>query len=353
MKNLIRKIHLIAGLTIGSIVFIVATTGCFYAFEEEFRNILYKNELVIKAESIQKTFEELIKIVKTNFPKEKIKNIKIKKDATSSIEFILKNKKSVFVNPYSGKIIGTINKENDFFGIVLQLHRSLFLGDVGKIITGTSALLFIVMLITGIIIWWPRNKEVLKQSLWIKPNASFKRKTLDWHRAFGFYASWILIFTSLTGIIWSFKWAENTMYWMTNSKKEERKEFHSEHLSDTNTISVDGILNKVEKYQMASKECFIAMPEDSTGVYRITFRYDDGGFYKKMDQLFLDQYTGKIINTKLFNEAQLGDKLKSTNYDIHTGKAFGFIGQLIIFFASLIAASLPITGFLIWKNKRY
>jgi uncharacterized iron-regulated membrane protein len=139
-----------------------------YAFEEEFRNILYKNELFIKAESIQKPFAELIKIVKTNFPKEKIKNIKIKKNATSSIEFILKNKKSVFVNPYSGKIIGTINKENDFFGIVLQLHRSLFLGDVGKVITGTSALLFIVMLITGIIIWWPRNKEVLKQSLWIK-----------------------------------------------------------------------------------------------------------------------------------------------------------------------------------------
>jgi uncharacterized iron-regulated membrane protein len=209
------------------------------------------------------------------------------------------------------------------------------------------------MLVTGIIIWWPRNRAALKQSLWIKSNASFKRKTLDWHRALGFYASWILIFIALTGIIWSFKWAENTMYWMTNSKKEERKALHSERLSDSSTISIDGILKKVENYQMASKECFIAVPEDSLGVYRITFRYDDGGFYKKMNQLFLDQYSGKIIKAKLFNEAQLGDKLKSTNYDIHTGKVFGFIGQLIVFFSSLIAASLPITGFLIWKNKRY
>lgn len=353
MKNWVRKIHLIAGLIIGLIVFIVATTGCLYAFEEEFRNILYKNELDIKAENNHKPVAELIKTVKTNYPKEKIKNIKIKQDATSSIEFIFKNKKSVFVNPYSGNIIGAINKENDFFGIVLQLHRSLFLGDVGKIITGTSALVFILMLITGIIIWWPRNKEVLKQSLSIKPNASFKRKTLDWHRALGFYASWIIIFTALTGIIWSFKWAENTMYWMTNSKKEERKEFHSEPLSDSTTISIDSVLKKVENYQLTSKECFIAMPEDSAGVYRITFRYDNGGFYKRADQFFLDQYSGKIIKAKLFKDAQLGDKLKSINYDIHTGKAFGFTGQLIVFFASLIAASLPITGFLIWKNKRY
>ena len=71
-----------------------------------------------------------------------------------------------------------------------------------------------------------------------------------------------------------------------------------------------------------------------------------------MDNLYFDQYSGEIIKERFFKDLSQGNKMKMTNVYIHTGKVFGLFGQLLVFFASLICASLPITGFLIWKNKR-
>ena len=350
-KRIFFQLHLLLGLTSGAVVFVVSTTGAIYAFEEEFRAILYQDVLFVKQEGNRKPIAELIKSAKAEFPKPGVKNIRIQSNPESSVEIILKNKQSVLVNPYTGKVLGSFNKENDFFGIVLQLHRSLCLGDTGKIITGTSATIFIFMLMSGIILWWPQNKALLKQKLTIKRNAPSKKRTYDLHSVFGFYASWIIIFTALTGIVWSFKWAENTMYWINHSKKEERK-YHSEYIADSNRISIDQVLENSTSLYKQSNECFINVPEDSIGVYRITFRYDDGGFYKKSDQLFFDQYSGELLKAHLFETSSQGDKLKGTNYAIHTGKVFGLTGQFIVFFAALISASLPVTGFLMWKGKR-
>ncbi len=95
------------------------------------------------------------------------------------------------------------------------------------------------------------------------------------------------------------------------------------------------------------------LPEDSLGCYRFNLRNNNGsGLYKDQHQLYFDQYSGNIIKKQLFEETAKGEKLRTLNYDIHTGKIFGLTGQFLVFFSALIAASLPITGFIMWRNKR-
>jgi uncharacterized iron-regulated membrane protein len=352
IKKIIRQTHLLLGLLSGLVVFVVAITGCLYSFEEELRGFMYKDLLVVQPQAQKLPLDLLIQKSRIQYPSPAIKNVKLKNDSCSSVEIILKNKQSIFINPYTGSILGTINKENDFFGVVLKIHRTLYLGDAGKIITGTSAAIFILMLISGIFLWFPRNKKAVKQKLFISKTDSLPQKHYDLHSVLGFYASLIIIFTALTGLVWSFKWAENTMYWLSNSKKQERKQYHSEYHSSQKVLAVDLFLSSIEKYSFLGEECFINMPEDSVGVYKVTVRLDDGGFYKKMNQFVFNQYTGELVTMQLFNNASTGDKLKATNYNIHTGKVFGITGQLLVFFASLISASLPVTGFLMWRGKR-
>lgn len=352
MKKIIVRLHLFLGLLSGVVVFIVSVSGALYAFEEEFRNAMYKELYTVQRQEQRKPIAELIRLTKKEFPKPGIKNIKYKNEEERSVEIILKNKLSVFIDPYSGKILGSVNKENDFFGTVLQLHRSLLMGDTGKVITGTSATVFIFMLISGIVLWWPRNRKALKPKLSISRNIFSRNRLYDLHSIFGFYASWIVIFMALTGIVWSFKWAENTMYWLAGSKKEERKHYESEIIKHKNKNALDIAIVCGNSCFPNTSELFIAMPEDSTGVFRITFRQDDGGFFKKTNQLFVDQYSGKLIKAQAFDLVSNGDRLKSNNYTIHTGKVFGITGQTIVFFAALISASLPLTGFLMWWRKR-
>jgi uncharacterized iron-regulated membrane protein len=84
----------------------------------------------------------------------------------------------------------------------------------------------------------------------------------------------------------------------------------------------------------------------------MSLQLEKDGFFRKSHQLVFDQYTGAVIKSKFYKDASTGDKLKATNYNMHTGKVFGLVGQLFVFFASLIVASLPITGFLMWNRRR-
>jgi uncharacterized iron-regulated membrane protein len=249
-------------------------------------------------------------------------------------------------------VLGSFNKDTDLFGTILQVHRSLYLGDAGKIITGISALIFLVMLISGIVLWWPGRKGLSKKQFTIQKHAPKKKRLYDLHSVLGFYAAWVLVFTSITGLIWSFKWVEKTMYAISGSEFSERKKYHSEFREDLEALPIDKIVARAGFLYRNCDECFINMPEDSAGVFRLTLQYDDGGFYKRTDQLFIEQYTGELLKAQLFEEASAGERLKATNYNIHTGKVFGITGQFIVFFAALIAASLPVTGFLMWRGKR-
>ena len=81
------------------------------------------------------------------------------------------------------------------------------------------------------------------------------------------------------------------------------------------------------------------------------------GTYYNMDNYYFDQYTGRELPGKgiyagAYANASVADKIKRMNYDIHIGAVLGLPGKMLAFFASLIAASLPVTGFYIWWGRR-
>jgi len=351
MKKLIRTLHLIIGLTTGIVVFIVAVTGCLTSFEEELRGIVHRDLYEVKETSKEmKSLDEIVKVAKAEFPKEKIKNIHVKSDEQFNAEIQFQNRITVYVNPYTGKVVGKLEKDKDFFGVVLDLHKNLLMDETGETITGISALLFLIMLISGIILWWPAKKSNKKQKFTLMRNAKWPKRIYDLHSVLGFYASWIIIFTVLTGLIWSFEWAEDILYWSTNSKKEKRIELESNKAIGSQK-NIDYIYYAAISNYPEHQECIIYVPENEKGTFRVLFRYENNGFYRRMDNIFFDQYTGEIIANKKFDDLSAGDKMKMTNVNIHTGKVLGLTGQLLVFFAGLICASLPVTGFLMWRRR--
>jgi uncharacterized iron-regulated membrane protein len=168
----------------------------------------------------------------------------------------------------------------------------------------------------------------------------------------GFYASWIILFTVLSALIFSFKWAEKSLFIVTNSKKEKRMEVVSVSKEYGKVTSYQYILTKSSDLYPNSDSWSISIPEDEKSAVRVTTKYENPGFFNRRDNVFFDQYTGELLMNKSFDSNSLGMKMRISNERIHTGSSFGLIGRFLVLFASLICASLPITGFLIWRNKR-
>ena len=121
-------------------------------------------------------------------------------------------------NPYTGEIIGKYERL-PFFQTMFRLHRWL-LGSRpadggiywGKLLVGISTLLFVFVLLSGVVIWWPRTKKGLRNSLKIVTRRGWPRFWYGLHVAGGMYALLLLLLMALTGLSWSFGWYREWVY---------------------------------------------------------------------------------------------------------------------------------------------
>jgi uncharacterized iron-regulated membrane protein len=350
VKNLARQVHLWLGLGTGIIVFIISITGCIYVFEEEIRDFTKQKELYSPIEN--KPFIGLEKIVTTfqkEVPKEKITSIKInQKEPNASVELSTK-KKIYYFNPYDGTLIN--REKQDWLTVVRKLHTNLLLGETGSFIQRWSVVIFLLMLITGLILWFPNQMRLLRQSLTIKWSASFKRVNYDMHNVLGFYASFILIVIVLTGLFFAFKEVKNTAAFLTGTKLTDGIKVEEKPIVSKEPVAIryDRIYKTATQQYPGANTATLSIKKDGDLRLRLLYPYN---WSRKQNTFFYDPETGQLLRYKLYKDFNSADTIEATNYDLHTGRLFGLFGKIVAFLASLIAASLPITGFIIWLKKK-
>jgi uncharacterized iron-regulated membrane protein len=380
IKKWSAKLHLWLGLSVGLIVFIVSLTGTMYVFKDEIQNQLRKDAMYVKSETITQqplsieTLKEKISLeLNEKFP---VSSVEIPLDKNKSYEFFYyeKDKKawnyfdevkintSVYVNPYNGQILGIYNEKYDIFPILKSIHWSLLLkNEWGKYIVGIPTVLFIVMLITGIILWWPKNRNARKGRYrfnW-KNVKTWKRKNYDLHNILGLYASFIALLLSLTGIYFAYPWVKNAFNVTLSGTFElpkEKEVISPDSLLSKNSSVYSITAQKTKKLYAGSASFRIPLngkTKKGKELKNIPVTvYGKEGRFAIRNQLIFDKYSGKLLLNTPHQKLTAAEQYANANYDIHTGSYFGLLGKIIWFLAGIICTSLPVTGFLIWWGKR-
>ncbi len=361
-KKIIGKIHLWLGLTAGLVVLFLGITGCILAFEIEIRNF---TEAYRKVEPQNKAYllpSALKEIAEKHLASKKALGIEYpgRSKAALASYYDSSHYEIVFLNPYTGQLLKHKNMKDDFFRIVVDGHFYLWLpAEIGQPVVASATLIFLIMMITGIILWWPKNKAAAKQRFSIKWNARWRRKNYDLHNVLGFYMAWVSIFIALTGLVWGFQWFAKTVYWVTSGGRQ--MEEHEHPLSDTAaTVAFPDMANHLWQEHLTgikeNESLGVYFADEDTDPVEVVVNHKPGTYYDA-DFYHYDQNTGKELKAKgawagEFKKANVADKIVRMNYDLHTGAALGLPGKILAFFASLIAASLPITGFMVWWGRK-
>jgi uncharacterized iron-regulated membrane protein len=265
---------------------------------------------------------------------------------------------TAYLNPYTGKVLHVSTNEQSFFDIIIELHVNLLLGEVGGNIVDYATFAFLILLITGIVLWWPKNKAARKQrfSFKWKEGLKWKRKNYDLHNILGFYASWIVLFIALTGLAWGFTWIDRTLYYVASGGAEYKEWEEIKSTSDSTLINFKNLEDKVyanmiQQFNKPFETIYLYTPEKKSDAY---FGYINSSFktWYKHEAYYFDQRTGELLLSEKPENMNGGEYVSNMYYDIHIGKILGLPGQFLVFFASLIVASLPITGFYIWYGRR-
>ena len=212
-------------------------------------------------------------------------------------------------------------------------------------------------MVSGLYLWYPRNKNATKQRFkfkW-KKGTKWKRKNYDLHSITGFYVLLIALVFAITGLVWGFQWFAYSYYTVIGGEKSL---VYEDPISNKNTISIKNPLDKtwflMQKEYPNAKSIEVHPPEsDSTSI--AANANPDEGTYWKIDYRYFDQYTLEEKKVEhifgRYKDAKTSDKLMRMNYDVHTGAVFGLAGKIFAFLISFLIASLPISGFYIWWGR--
>jgi uncharacterized iron-regulated membrane protein len=361
LKKTTLFMHRWLGFITGLVVLIVSITGCVFCFQDEIQDAVHSWRKVAPVERSYLEPSVLKNITLSKYPAATanyLYYLGVDRPASVIANVPKKGFIYIYLNPYTGQILHAEGIKDNFFTVIEDIHLYLLLPDrIGSLVVGISVILFILIMITGIILWWPKRRSDHKRSFTIKWNGRWRRVNYDLHNVLGFYATSIVIVLAITGLGVDFNWMDKGIYKVANLGRiyaNETRIFKSDSLFKSaikDKPVVDRAFLIAEKQSPQAQMFLIGDDNAATGVIDIT-AYSQSLHYGNSDFFVFDKYSGKLLQYLPNSKKSPGMKMNDLNYDIHVGQALGLFGKIIAFLASLICASLPITGFIIWLGKR-
>ncbi len=379
LKRIAYLLHLWIGMITGIIVFIVCITGAIwslgingwvgapyqeYAVEIENKPLLTPSQLVdVVKDDLQGSLPSYIRYTQGESAMLRVWGNEVNMTA--------------HINPYSGEVLESKVRDADaeyemtFWDYMRWGHRALWLPwDVGRPIVNYGTLLFAITLITGLYLWIPKSQKGVKSRLTFNWNKTtkWKRKIYDFHLVLGFYSCFFLLALCFTGMIWGIEWWSEGVYKMTTGKDLPAWQMAQSDTTSVNSdsnilVSIDKVFAKIAEENSNAAAISVYFPDTTkvASAISISVSHDSKVLYNT-DSYAFDRYSLKEIEQDgphfgKYEEKSFGDKLRRQNYDIHIGAIWGTPGRLLMFFAALFGASLPLTGYYVFfkikkKKKR-
>jgi uncharacterized iron-regulated membrane protein len=395
--------HFYAGLFVMPFLMVLAITGAIYVFKPQIESALYGDKLFVPASTQARLgYDKLLSIAASALPPDaKPSSIAVSQDPRRSTEAVFRlasgDSSSVYVNPYTGQVLGTLSVEHRLMKQVRQIHRDLLLGRWGGWLMELAACWTLIMLGTGIALWWPRKRFSVWGSLLPRLNLSGRAIWRELHLVVGIWVSIGALFFIMSGLPWSSFWGKNfqaVVTWASSAQPQAAAKGEHVHGPDKTaeahhsmpdqpmkmqdlplanipwavgattvpmsqdmpqqSLSIDQVVaiaarNGMQTYQLA-------LPGKSSDVFTAAYAPGAGEFVRsdldRQRTLHIDQYSGQIMKDLRFTNYSAVSKLVTLGVALHMGEYFGLLNQLICAAISLTLLAMAVTGFVTWWQRR-
>ena len=377
MRKIFRNIHLWLSVPFGILITLICFSGAALVFEKEVMELCHRElYFVKKVEAAPLPMEQLMTKVAATLPDSvSVTGVNISSDPERAYQVTLSKPRraSMYVDQYTGEITGKYERA-PFFNFMFRMHRWLLDsmkqdGGIfwGKMIVGTSTLMFVFVLISGVVVWWPRTRKALKNSLKIVANKGWRRFWYDLHVAGGMYALVFLLAMALTGLTWSFQWYRTGFYKTFGvevqpsmghgnaaanaTAKGGKRDGKPEGREGRGAHRYSPYTNRQQVYEQLAeanpdyKQISVSDGSASVAVPRF-------GNQRGTDRYKFNPRNGEITETTLYKDLDNSGKIRGWIYSVHVGSWGGMLTRILTFVAALIGASLPLTGYYLWIRKK-
>jgi len=349
LRQLLFDIHLWLGLVAGAFIAVLAITGSIMAFETELERALHPHRSYVTPQGQRLSLAQIGAAVRRAYPNDTIGAFVVGTRPNFSYEVGLQ-RADVFVNPYTGEILGE-QTAPDWLNTVHQLHTHLLLPrrphDIGGKITSGAAVVLLLMLLSGLYLWWP-----LKRVRVTWRGAAVRTTWFDIHNATGVLALIFLLALTATGLVIGFERVTTPLFYrMTGSQPTPRPNPRVAAVPGATPITPDSAL-VLARAALPGTAPFLINVAGPGEAYVVRARYPEDRTPGGRSLIVLNPYTGKTLFAEGSRGAPAGTRLVTANRAIHTGDLFGIPGKILVSLASLAALAQVLTGLTMWLKRR-
>jgi len=265
---------------------------------------------------------------------------------------------TIAIDPYTAALVGKQvfyhgwnPFKHSFVGFFFKLHYALFLGKTGATLVGIIAMLLIVSVLSGLILWWPLDGK-WKRVLTIKPRAGRVRFNHDLHQTAGFYSLIVLLALLVSGIYFNL---DEEFRWLVERFSPLTPEAAGTPLAAGQPRPpLEQALAKARLRYPGGTAQYYSFPNRAGGAF--TACYKDVADLRRhvidFRCLLIDQATGEILQVRDPAHGSAGDVFMQWQWPLHSGQAFGWTGRILVFLTGLVCPLLFVTGVIRWLQKR-
>ncbi|MCI1739493.1 MAG: PepSY domain-containing protein [Pseudomonas veronii] len=388
--NLAWRWHFYAGLFVAPFMVLLALTGIIYLFKPQLDPLMYGHLLTVPAAERALSADEQLQRAKAAYPQGTLSKYLPPADATSSAQFVMHDsgrEMTVFVDPYRGTVLGTQDAKNNLQAIARALHGELMIGTVGDRLVELAAGWGVMLVISGMYLWWPRGKSS-SGVLWPRFNTRGRVFWRDLHVVTGFWGAALLLVMLLSGMAWTGFWGkqyadlwnrfpaamwnnvptsdqqarvlntatQQTVPWAMENTPMPVSGDHAEHMNHgamhaapaAPTISLQQVVDLATSRKVEPGYS-ITPPTTAEGVFTVSVFANDP---RNDATLHVDQYTGKVLADVRWEHYNGVARATETGVMLHEGKMFGWVNQLIVLLICLMILLSAVSGVVIWWKRR-
>ncbi|CAN5120071.1 PepSY-associated TM helix domain-containing protein [soil metagenome] len=367
-RSVLLQAHSIVGLAVSVVLAVIGLTGATMSFEDEILDALNASIMhVAPTAAPLLTPDGILAQLKANNVPGKVAGLTLSSDPSKAVHVRFgredgQRPASVYVDPADGHVLGRATAE-EFFATVRRIHRWLLIpGDSkgwGRQVTGIVALGLVVLLLSGLVLRWPRRVRSIRA--WLKPNWTMRGRGFQWslHSVVGTWMLPVYLVIAITGLWYSFDWYRDGATWLLSSRAKapamQPKQPRAPRTAATEAgpLTLDhawAVFLRQQGNRYATAQ--LQLPVGGATVMRIRSIPIGATREGQRDEFRIDVVTGTVQSASIYADKASGDKVLSSVLDIHRGIVFGTPGRILFMLAASLMPLFTVTGFLLYFSRR-
>lgn len=387
LRTVLFWLHLTAGVAAGAIIMMMSVTGVLLTYEKQIDHWADLRQLpdIHAPVSSQISVDSLLSLAKAARRASMPTAITLRSDPTEPALVAFGREGNLFLNPGTGAVLGVGSPAtHDFFGSVEDWHRWMAGKDENrtrlKSVTGAANLMFLVLVLTGMVLWLPRTWTWIKvrSVLWFRGGLSGKARDFNWHNVLGIWSAVPLIAIVASGSVIGYPWASDLVYRVVGESPPPRtppgggagaragagtsagvasaagpsgrgagrpdmegdSSARTSVARPTYAAMVDAAVYLMPEWRAVT----LQIPKPDAKTTSVTLDRGTGGQPQHRATVQFSSATGALFKYQPFDSLSTGRRLRNVLRFTHTGEVLGLFGQTWAGLVSLASVVLVMTG---------